>query len=87
MIKRQYRDAIYMKHQFEPELIVPCVRWYITYRLSYRDLVAMMAERGVIITIAGVELAYRIHKRQFSLGRGRPRSDRSLRTDWEHAVA
>ena len=40
MIKRQYRDAIYMKHQFEPELIVPCVRWYITYRLSYRDQVA-----------------------------------------------
>jgi hypothetical protein len=23
------------------------VRWYVTYRLSYRDLVAMMAERGV----------------------------------------
>jgi transposase-like protein len=22
------------------------VRWYITYRLSYRDLVEMMAERG-----------------------------------------
>jgi IS6 family transposase len=26
------------------------VRWYITYRLSYRDLVAMMAERGVIVS-------------------------------------
>jgi transposase-like protein len=26
------------------------VRWYITYRLSYRDLVAMMAERGVEIS-------------------------------------
>jgi transposase-like protein len=23
------------------------VRWYVTYRLSYRDLVEMMAERGV----------------------------------------
>jgi transposase-like protein len=39
------------------------------------------------VTIAGVELAHRIHTRQFSLGRGRPRSDRSLRTDWERAVA
>ena len=39
------------------------------------------------VTIAGVELAHRIHKHQFSLGRGRPRSDRSLRTDWERAVA
>jgi len=27
-----------------------CVRWYITYRLRYRDLVAMMAERGVVIS-------------------------------------
>ena len=239
MTKRQDRDAIYVKRQFDTEIIVLCVRWYITYRLSYRDLVAMMAERGVIIshttimrwviryvpefakrwnrfarsigsswrvdetyisikgqwhylyravdkqgrsidfmlrpdrgiaaaqaffrralashpdraprkvtldghvpshralrllrrehpawrrvkvrsskylnniieqdhraikrrcasmkgfksfanaavTIAGVELAHRIHKHQFSLGRGRPRNDRSLRTDWERAVA
>jgi transposase-like protein len=27
-----------------------CVRWYITYQLSYRDLVAMMAERGIIVS-------------------------------------
>jgi transposase-like protein len=26
------------------------VRWYITYRLSYRDLVAMMAERGISVS-------------------------------------
>jgi hypothetical protein len=42
MTKRQDRDAIYVKRQF--------VRWYVTYRLSYRDLVAMMAERGVIVS-------------------------------------
>ena len=50
MTKRQDRDAIYVKRQFDTEIIVLCVRWYITYRLSYRDLVAMMAERGVIIS-------------------------------------
>jgi transposase-like protein len=50
MTKRQDRDAIYVKRQFDTETIVLCVRWYITYRLSYRDLVAMMAERGVIIS-------------------------------------
>jgi len=27
-----------------------CVRWYITYRLCYRDLVAIMAERGVEVS-------------------------------------
>ena len=45
MTKRQDRDAIYVKRQFDTDIIVLCVRWYITYRLSYRDLVAMMAER------------------------------------------
>ena len=50
MTKRQDRNAIYVKRQFDAEIIVLCVRWYITYRLSYRDLVAMMAERGVILS-------------------------------------
>src|SRR5437773_10337770 len=39
------------------------------------------------VTIAGVELAHRIHKHQFSLRRGRPRNDRSPRTNWERAIA
>src|ERR1019366_988905 len=35
---------------FDADIIELCVRWYITYRLSYRDLVAMMAERGVEVS-------------------------------------
>jgi transposase-like protein len=34
MTKRQDRDAIYVKRQFDAEIIVLCVRWYITYLLS-----------------------------------------------------
>ena len=49
MTKPQSRDAIYLKRQFDSEIIVLCVRWYITYKLSYRDLVEMMAERGVVM--------------------------------------
>jgi hypothetical protein len=41
------RDAIYRRRFFDAEVIELCVRWYISYRLSYRDLVEMMAERGV----------------------------------------
>jgi hypothetical protein len=41
------RDPIYRRRRFEAEIIELCVRWYITYRLSYRDLVTMMAERGI----------------------------------------
>ena len=30
---------------FEDEIIILCLRWYFRYKLSYRDLVEMMAER------------------------------------------
>jgi transposase-like protein len=49
MTKPQSCDAIYLKRQFNSEIIGLCVRWYITYKLSYRDLVEMMAERGVVM--------------------------------------
>src|SRR2546430_9182084 len=44
------RDPIYRCRRFQTETIELCVRWYITYRLSYRDVVAIMAEHGVIIS-------------------------------------
>ena len=44
------RDRIYRGRRFQTETIELCVRWYITYRLSYRDLAAMMAERGIIVS-------------------------------------
>jgi hypothetical protein len=39
------------------------------------------------ITIAGIELAHRIHKRQFSFGLGRPRRNWSLKLRWQRALA
>ncbi|WP_454062982.1 IS6 family transposase [Candidatus Nitrospira salsa] len=32
---------------FDHDIILLCVRWYVTYKLSYRDLVEMMEERGI----------------------------------------
>ena len=34
---------------FEDVVIVLCVRWYLRYSFSYRDLQEMMAERGLSI--------------------------------------
>jgi putative transposase len=34
-------------HRFEKDFILPCVRWYLAYPLSYRNLEEMMTERGV----------------------------------------
>jgi transposase-like protein len=47
MTKPIARDPMYRQRAFDADVIQLCVRWYITYRLSYRDLVEMMAERGV----------------------------------------
>lgn len=49
MAKPIARDPIYRRRVFGAEIIELCVRWYITYRLSYRDLVGMMAERGITV--------------------------------------
>ena len=32
---------------FQAEIILLCVRWYVRYSLSYRDLEEMMLERGL----------------------------------------
>src|ERR1700738_2078620 len=34
---------------FESEIILLCVRWYLRYALSYRDLEEMMVERGLSV--------------------------------------
>jgi transposase-like protein len=44
------RDPIYYRRRYPAEVIELAVRWYLTYKLSYRDLVAMMAERGVAVS-------------------------------------
>jgi transposase-like protein len=44
------RDAIYRRRRFSREVIETAVRYYITYRLTYRDLVALMADRGVRVS-------------------------------------
>jgi transposase-like protein len=50
MTKAIARDLIYRRRRFQSETIELCVRWYLTYRLSYRDLVEMMAERGITVS-------------------------------------
>ncbi len=40
-------DELFKGRHFDREVIVLCVRWYPRFKLSYRDLVEMMAERGL----------------------------------------
>jgi transposase-like protein len=40
-------EELFRGRHFDHEIVVLCVRWYLSYKLSYRDLVAMMGERGI----------------------------------------
>ena len=44
---RRHRPALFTGRHFEAEIIVLCVRWYLRFKLSLRDLVEMVAERGL----------------------------------------
>jgi transposase-like protein len=39
-------EELFAGQHFDREVILLCVRWYLRYKLSFRDLVEMMAERG-----------------------------------------
>ena len=47
MSKRKGLEGLFDGRHFDREIIVLCVRWYLRYKLSLRDLVEMMAERGL----------------------------------------
>ena len=46
---RANRPALFRGRHFQDEIILLCVRWYLRYSLSYRDLEEMMAERGLTV--------------------------------------
>ena len=47
MSKRKCLEGMFDGRHFDREIIVLCVRSYLRYKLSLRDLVEMMAERGL----------------------------------------
>ena len=40
-------DDLFKGRHFDCEIIILCVRWYLRFKLSLRDLVEMMAECGI----------------------------------------
>jgi transposase-like protein len=46
---RESQPELFRGRHFRDEVIVLCVRWYLRYPFSYRDLEEMMAERGLAV--------------------------------------
>jgi len=40
-------DDLFKGRHIDQEIIILCVRWYLRFKLNFRDLVEMMAERGI----------------------------------------
>lgn len=49
MRNRPSKNDLFKGRHFEQEIIILCVRLCLRYKLSYRDLVEMMAERGLSV--------------------------------------
>ena len=44
---RNQRPVLFRGRHFADEIIVLCVRWYLRFSLSYRDLEELMTERNL----------------------------------------
>ena len=47
-------DDVFKGRHFDRSVILLCVRWYLAYNLSLRNLEEMMAERGISVDHATV---------------------------------
>ena len=43
-------EDLFKGRHFDRQIIVLCVSWYTSFKLSLRDLVTMMADRGISVT-------------------------------------
>ena len=48
--RKTQRNSLFAGRWFEDDIILLCLRWYFRFKLSYRDLVAILAERGLPIS-------------------------------------
>lgn len=58
------RDPIYRRRRFHAATIQLCVRWYVTYRLSYRDLSATLAEQRIRLSQYLYNVVEQDHRRR-----------------------
>ena len=58
--------ALFKWRQFEPEMILLAVGWYLRFSLSYRDVEELHAERGLLVDHVTVWSGSNVTPRKFS---------------------
>ncbi|MEA3277269.1 MAG: IS6 family transposase [Pseudomonadota bacterium] len=69
-------------HRFARDIILICVRWYLAYPLSYRNLEEMMAERGVQVNHTNIYRWVQKFTPKLEAEFRRSGSKRSVGTSW-----
>src|SRR5262249_16286528 len=77
------RPALFRGRHFEDTIIILCVRWYLRYSLSYRDLEEMMMERG--LTVDHVTIWRWVQRYAPILNQRCRRRNRRSRWEWTRA--
>lgn len=49
MMEPASAKELFRGRHFDREIIVLCARWHLSFKLTSRDLVQMMAERGIVL--------------------------------------
>jgi transposase-like protein len=49
LVTARRTTSVFAGFRFPPEVISLAVRWYLRYRLSYRDVEELLAERGITV--------------------------------------
>jgi len=47
MSKLNKIEELFRERYFDGEVITLCIRWYLRFKLSFRDLVEIISERGL----------------------------------------
>jgi transposase-like protein len=70
-------SGLFKWRQFEPEVILLAVGWYLRFSLSYRDVEELLAERGLLVDHVTVWTWGSVTPQKFSADcdRGRPTND------------
>ena len=48
--RRKARNPLFAKRWFSDDVIILCVRWYLPFQLSYRDVAEIAWELGVVVS-------------------------------------
>jgi transposase-like protein len=65
MSKGKSLDKLFAGRHFDRDVIILCVRWYSRYKLSLRDLVEMLAERGLSLVHSTIPRRVRRYTPEF----------------------